>query len=201
MAPKITFAVTYWKRDAALVPKCEAALKALYPAAQIVLIEDSARLKLAQNGGQWTERWMTQAMATSPDIVIKLDPDTRAVKTCMTLPKFDIFGQTAPVGTYFPKSDGIVCGGAIGFQAAAVQKILDSKLLSDAKYTQKPYWTEERRFGTPREHIALQDPIVHDIAQRLNLSEGAWDGLDLMMSWEPSRPFKPNSTFVHPVKD
>jgi hypothetical protein len=202
MAPKLFFAMNYCERDKTLASKSMSACQKLYPNDLVVGIPDTPRLKLAQFGGQWTQRWMEAALADAEaEIIIKIDPDTRALKACRAFPTTDIFGQLAPEGTYYPKSNGIICGGAIGFTRAAVQKIVDSKLLLDPKYTQKPYWTEERRFGTPREHIALQDPIVHDIAQRLNLSEGAWDGLDLMMSWEPSRPFQKTATFVHPVKE
>ena len=200
MAAKVTFAITYWKKDAALAQKSAAALKLLYPTAQVLVIEDSPRLKLAEFGGQWTERWMTQALATGADVIVKVDPDTRALRPA-SFPTADIFGMTSPMGTYYPKSTGILSGGAIGFQAAAVEKILASGLLRDVKYTTKPYATEERRHGIPREQIALQDPIVHDIATRLSLNEGQWPGLHIKFSWEPAQKAPANATFAHPVKD
>lgn len=200
MALKVCFVMTYCERDASLTAASAAALKSLYPDATVLVIDDSTtRLKLAPNGGQWSQRWMSQALASGADIIVKLDPDTRAVKVA-SFPAEDVFGMQAPEGTYFPQSSGVISGGAIGFQAAAVQKILDSGFLLDAKYTEKPYATEERRFGHPRPTVILQDPIVGDVAQRLGLSQGVWEGLDIHFSWEPPVPFRKDATFVHPVK-
>ena len=201
MAAKITFAITYWQKDAALAQKSAAALKQIYPTAQVLVIEDNPHLKLAQFGGQWTERWMKAALATEADVIIKLDPDTRATNAVTTFPTTDVFGQEAPVNTYWPKSSNILCGGAIGFQAAAVQKIVASGFLLDSKYTQKPYVTEERRFGTPRETISLQDPIVADVVQRLSLTTGNWPGLSIKFAWEPAVAPPKDAIFVHPVKE
>jgi hypothetical protein len=199
---KITFAMTFCARDAALAKINAARLQALYPAATVLAIDDNnTQLKLAGHAGQWTERMMQQAMATSPDIVIKLDPDTKPLVAVSVFPTSDVFGQMAPVGTYYPKSTGIISGGCIGFQAAAVSKILASGLLTNAKYNEKPYACEERRYGYPRATVVLNDPIVSDVVKQLGLSEGVWEGLDLMMSWEPTRAFKANATFVHPVKE
>lgn len=201
MTPRLTFAMTYCDRDAALAQKSADAVRTLYPSAQIVLIEDHPRLKLAHFGGQWTERWMQAALATDANIIVKLDPDTRAMRTVTHFPMALVFGQMAPMGAYYSKSDGIILGGAIGFKRFLVEKIVDSALLQDARYTEKPYAREERRFGDPKEVIAMQDPIVADILQRLDVFQGVWDGLDLMMSWEPVRSFRQTATFVHPVKD
>lgn len=195
----LCFAMTHCDRDASLAGISSAALKSLYPGATVLVIEDKPRLKLPLFSGQWTKRWMEKAMATGADIVVKLDPDTRAMRTVSNFPASDVFGQLAAKGDYFPNSDGILSGACIGFQAAAVKRILDSGILTDAKYTQKPYWAAERRYGTPWEGISLQDPIVADVMQRLNLASQCWEGLDLMMSWEPPRPFRKDATFVHPV--
>lgn len=200
MTLTVTFAMTHTIRDAALAQKSSDVLKALYPDSPVLVIEDKPRLKLAASAGQWTERWMQAALGTRADIVVKLDPDTRA-KRVATFPSSDVFGQVAPKGTYWPESDGILSGGAIGFQRAAVQKILDSGLLRDVDYRVKPYYYSEPRFGTPQVTIALNDPIVDDIARRLSLSRAHWDGLDLHYSWESARPFRADATFVHPVKD
>lgn len=200
-ANKLTFVMNYTQRDAALSLKSAFALKTLYPGVEVILIEDSPRLKLPQFSGQWTDRWMKAALLTDADIIIKLDPDTRATKAAASFPTTDIFGQQAPLGTYFPKSTGIICGGAIGFQRAAVQKIVDSGFLLDPKYTVKPYLTEERRFGTPRETVSLQDPIVADIAQRLGLKSGDWPGLHIKFQWEPPVVAPKDALFAHPVKE
>lgn len=201
MAPRLTFAMTYCDRDAALAQKSADAVRALYPDASVIVIEDNPRLKLAQFGGQWTERWMQAALATDANIIVKLDPDTRALRTVTHFPMALVFGQMASVGTYHPNSEGMILGGAIGFKRFLVEKIVDSGFLRDAKYTKEPYVREERRFGDPKEMVAMQDPIVHDITQRFGLSEGVWDGLDLMMSWDEARPFRQNATFAHPVRN
>ncbi len=199
--PKITFAMTYCERDAALVNKSQAALESLYPEARVIVIADNPRIKLPGFQGQWTERWMKAALATDADIIVKIDPDTRAMRVA-TFPTEDVFGQMAPTGAYYPNSNGIISGGAIGFQQAAVQKIVDSGFLRDTKYDVKPYATEERRFGTPRETILLQDFITHDVAERLNLTKGDWPGLHLKFSWEADQNVHPkNATFIHPVKE
>jgi hypothetical protein len=193
----LCFAITHCDRDASLAELSAAALKSLYPDAHIVVIEDKPRLKLPQFSGQWTQRWMEEAVATGADIIIKLDPDTRA-KNVAAFPEFDIFGQVSPDGTY-PQMSGIICGACIGFQKAAVEKILSSGFLLDAKYSEKPYAATERRYQ-PWETVSLQDPIVHDVAQRLGLSQGSWAGLSIKFSWDAHKDAHPrNATFVHPV--
>lgn len=199
MALNITFVVNYYDRDAALVADCVAALNHFYPAATVLQIEDNPPLKTPDKAGQWTERWMTQAAATSPDIIIKVDPDTRALRAVTSFPTTDIFGQLAPEGTYFPGSSGIISGGCIGFKASAVTAILNSGLLRDMRYSAKPFACVERRFGLPQSWIVLNDPIVHDVAQRLSLTEGIWDGLSLKHSWDADKTHPADATFIHPA--
>jgi hypothetical protein len=197
---KVCFVMNFCSRDSALAPKSAAALKSLYPTATVLTIEDNPPLKTPDKAGQWTERWMQAAMGDDPDIIIKLDPDTRALKAVQSFPTAEVFGQVAAPDTYFKGSNAIISGGCIGFQAEAVKKILDSGFLRDEKYTKAPYAVEERRYGKPRPMIALNDPIVDDIAQRLKLTKGAWIGIDIHYSWEPARPFRKDATFVHPVR-
>jgi hypothetical protein len=142
---------------------------------------------------------MTQAITTGADIIVKVDPDTRATNLA-TFPSADVFGFLAPNGIYSPKSSGIFCGAAIGFQSSAVEKILSSGHLTDQKYTRKPFVTPERRYGHPREVIALQDPIVADVVSRLRLTTANWPGLHIRFSWDRPVPPPSGATFIHPVK-
>lgn len=203
MATKLAFAINFCHRDADNAEKSAAAVTAIYPSASVIMIDDeTTKLKLPPNAGQWTQRWMTQALATDADILFKIDPDTRALVAATSFPTADVFGQQSTLGTYYPKSPvTIICGGCIGFQKTAVEKILESGLLLNEKYNVAPYAYAERRYGTPRQTVILNDPIMDDVILQLGLTKAVWAGLDLMMSWEPARPFKPNSTFVHPVKD
>jgi hypothetical protein len=202
MATKLAFAINYCQRDAALAQNSAVAVKRYYPDASVVLIDDSkTSLKLPPNAGQWTQRWMTQALATGADIVIKIDPDTRAMRTAMSFPTADVFGQPSVVGTYYPKSPAtILYGACIGFQKAAAEKIVASNLLLNTKYNEKPYVCEERRYGTPRFDVILNDPVMDDVTAQLGLSKAAWSGLDMKNSWDADRTHSPNATFVHPVR-
>lgn len=192
----ICFVVTYCKRDAHLVDACKESLKVYDDRCVLTFCDEPLRLKVPPQAGRWTERWMEHALDLG-DIIVKVDPDTRAMRKA-SFPITDIFGQFAQKDDYHPDSTGVLMGGAIGFQRDAVKKILDSGFLRDEKYNEPPYLVEERRY-VPKETVILNDLIVHDIAQRLGLSEGAWEGLDLMMSWEPFRPFHKGATFIHPV--
>jgi hypothetical protein len=194
----ITFAITSYQ-DAALATKTAAALKALYPNATIVRASDLPphRLKLPQFSGQWTERWMKGALATPADIIVKIDPDTRAYNAVATFPTTDIFGQIAKNGVYY-NLKGVIHGAAIGFKRSAVEKIVESGLLTSVKYTVKPYVTSRDSTET----ISLQDPIVHDIALQLGLTMGAWPGLSIRTRWDDATTVdKSKVTFAHPVKD
>jgi hypothetical protein len=192
---KLTFALTSYQ-DADLALKSIAALQRTYPGAAILHLSDlQVRLKLPQFAGQWTERWMKAALATDADIIVKVDPDTRAYAAAQW-PGEDIFGQRAVNGTYW-NVKGVLHGAAIGFKRSAVEKIVSSGLLRDVKYTKHPYVTSRDEAET----ISLQDPMVHDIAQRLGLTEGEWDGLAIRTKWDTAPVIDERKTFIHPVKD
>ncbi len=195
----MTFAITTYQEPAELVAKSVAALKASYPDASIVQLSDLPpnRLKLPQFAGAWTLRWMEASLKTNADVIVKVDPDTRAYKAVTEFPKTDIFGQVAKNGVYY-NLKGVIHGAAIGFQRSAVQKIVDSGLLFDKKYTASPYlYTRDEK-----EAISLQDPIVHDVAIRLGLTMGSWDGLQIQTRWEQIEKVDTSKvTFAHPVKD
>jgi len=195
----ITFAITSYQEPAELVAKSVAALKTLYPDASVVQLSDLApnRLKLPQFAGTWTLRWMQAALATNADVIVKIDPDTRAYKAVTTFPTADIFGQIAKNGVYY-NLKGVIHGAAIGFQRSAVQKIANSGLLLDKKYTALPYVFSRDE----KEAISLQDPIVHDVSIRLGLTTGSWEGLQIQTRWEQIKKVDTSKvTFAHPVKD
>lgn len=200
---KLAFAINYCGRDAALAQKSAAAVRQLYPTASVVLIDDSeTNLKVPPNAGQWTQRWMTQALATGADIIFKIDPDTRAMKAVTTFPTADVFGQPSVARTYYPTSPTtIIYGACIGFQKAAAEKIVASNLLLNAKYNEKPYVCEERRYGTPRFNVILNDPVMDDVITQLGLTKATWAGLDMKNSWDVDQHVHPHSaTFIHPVR-
>ena len=197
---KLTFVLTYWKGDRDIHAKCVESLTKAYPTAQIKVLCDTDRLKTGKNAGRWTKRWMERALKTGADIIIKVDPDTRAQVPATSFPDFDIFGQISADNAYFPGSRGVMEGGAIGFKASAVKAILDSGKLLDERYESAPFVPEPPRFGTPKPRIILQDPIVHAVAMQLGLKEGPWPGLDLKMHWETGTHSK-DALFIHPVKE
>lgn len=195
---KLTFAISSWQKDADLAPKAIESLKKAYPDAVIVHCVDVPpnRIKLPQFAGAWTERWMKAALETAADIIVKVDPDTRAYVRATEFPKEDIFGQVSDPGTYW-HIEGVIFGAAIGFQRSAVEKIVASGLLNDKKYTVHPYLFDREEDTT----VSLQDPIVHDIGLRLQLSSGKWTGLQMHTRWgDPVRDAE-KYTFVHPVRE
>jgi hypothetical protein len=182
----LTFAINSCKYDAALVPLCTAALTKLYPNAKIVVVPDLApnELKLPAHAGAWTERWMQQALAASTDgIIVKLDPDTRAYNAITSWPTQDAFGQIAGPKVYPGVKGSVIFGACIGFQRAAVAKIVQSQILLDAKYTVAPYLFTEFRSGREKRQISLQDPIMADVISRLGLSTGTLPNLYMGLSW------------------
>lgn len=192
----LTFAITSYE-DSDLAVKSIAALRKLYPTATIVFLSDLPpnRLKLPQFCGAWTERWMKAALGTDAEIIVKIDPDTRAFVAATEFPGADIFGQIAKNGIYYSVK-GVIHGAAIGFQRSAVEKIVQSGLLLDKKYTVQPYVTNRDL----RETISLQDPIVHDVAVRLGLTMAAWDGLHIRTRWDNEEQMDVSKFyFAHPV--
>ena len=190
----IAFAITSY-RDGELALRSIAALRLVYPESRITHIQDEPRLKLPQFAGRWTERWMRACLLGDLTTLIKLDPDTRCLRRA-SLPDGDLWGQVAPPHVYWGV-EGVLYGGAIGFKREAAQKIVDSGLLLDEKYTVKPYVFE--RNG---EWLSLQDPIVHDVAQRLGLHETPWSEVYMALSGKRLRNIDVTKfAFVHPVTE
>jgi hypothetical protein len=124
------------------------------------------------------------------------------LKAATSFPTADVFGQQSILGTYFPQSPTtIICGACIGFQAASAEKIVNSGLLLNAKYNSAPYAYAERRYGTPRQTVILNDPIMDDVITQLGLTKAVWTNLHLQMSWEPATKIPAGTTFAHPVKE
>lgn len=188
----VGFAMTTYQ-DGELAKKSIRALREFYPKSPVVLCSDEdERLKLPELCGAWTERWMKGCMKTDADIIVKLDPDTRAYNRVSEWPESDVFGVWAPIGVYAALgAPHTIYGAAIGFQRHGVKRILDSGLLRDSKY-KKFAW----------EGVSIQDPIVTDIVKTLGLSVSPWSGLHIRTKWDGLGEFdKKKVAFAHPVRD
>jgi hypothetical protein len=171
----LTFALTSYVYDHEKAVKTVADLRRNYPRAEIVHLNDDPpnRLKLPQFAGRWTERWMEAALATSADIIIKVDPDTLVIRPLADFPEADMFG----VASKRRLCKGVILGGAYGFRRSAVEKIVGSRLLLDGKYTSTAsmdYIFCEYRPGRKLEILSLQDPIVFDVVTLLGLTTAPW---------------------------
>ena len=189
----LTFAMTTYK-DVELARKSIKALKEFYPKASIVLCNDEIEhLKVPEKCGAWTERWMKKSMETEADIIVKVDPDTRAFNSLWghdRMPDADVFGVVAPNWVYAALgATGVLYGACIGFRRTAVKAILDSGFLHDPKYKTFAY-----------EGQSIQDPIVTDVVKRLGLSIGYWKNLHIRTRFDGLGTFDRNKvTFAHPV--
>jgi hypothetical protein len=193
---KLAIALTTYNEPKHEVVLLVKQLKKLYPAATLLQFDDKAsRLKLPKFGGQWTLRFLTAFLATDCDVLVKIDPDTEARRAVTTFPDADLFGNCVV---------GQVLGGAMGFSRAGAQKIVDSGVLSDAKYkapafTYQRYMGKNLKPGEPYNSAAIscQDKIMADVITRLNLKTAQWDEVLVFAEWWA----KPNSgdyAFVHP---
>lgn len=198
---KVAFAVNSYEKDRELALRTIDALQKVYPDSPIIHVLDEPRLKFPQFCGQWTERWMRQTLATGADVFVKIDPDTRAYRKA-DFPDAEMFGQTAPPDAYWG-IEGVTMGGAMGLSRQATQRILDSNLLRDEKYSKAPYCTHPAsqfaRVKGEIKIISLQDPILADVAKRLGITPAKWDGLHMKFCWEPLGEVNETATFVHPV--
>lgn len=196
---KFTWVMTYCDADRLLKDRSVEAMKRLYPDADGIVLYDRPdfSLKVPEWFGFWTQRWMYAALECKNDIIVKIDPDTRAVNAVTEFPETDIFGYTAPKNTYWPGSKAIICGAAIGFYRDVVERIIYSGDLRDDKYSFAPYASE---MGTPAKPVSLQDAITADVIKRHGFTTGDWPGLHIRFSWDKPEFAPPTATFVHPVR-
>jgi hypothetical protein len=178
------FAINVYQNEAQATA-LSAKLKALYPESQISLISDEgpSHLKTADKAGQWTERWLKAfiaQLAPQANVCIKVDPDVAAVKAVTEFPVADIFGPLM----IFPDGASLVYGIAMGITRQAAQKILDSGLLRDAKYTAEGFTYVNSR-GV---RVSCQDLITADIIRRLNLKVAEWQDVHAHAKQPPRNP-------------
>jgi hypothetical protein len=187
-SPRLTFVMTYCSADEHLVELSVGALHRLYPQATIIALFDEGNLKRNAKSGEWTQRMFQRALETDADIIVKIDPDTRAFAPVSDWPREDVFGQMSPDWVYRGCGvHNVIFGACIGFQRAALQKILDSGYLLDRSYV----WKGD----------STQDPIVAEAIRRLNLSVGHLPNLRIKTRWEKLGDFDQKGvTFAHPVR-
>jgi hypothetical protein len=188
----VTFAMTTF-HEGVLVDKSVKALREFHPKSTIVVLHDEeTNLKVPELRGTWTANWMLTALATDADIIVKVDPDTRAYNTVSKWPESDVFGEIAPNWVYAGLgATNVVFGACIGFKRSAVKKILDSGYLLDKQY---------EKFA--HKGVSIQDPIVTDVINRLGLSIGHWSGLHMRTRFKEIGTFdKKQVAFAHPVRN
>lgn len=135
---------------------------------------EGRRIKLFKYGGLWLDRQFRVLLNNSTsDYVIKLDPDAILQGKISEFPNADISGSLIVRANKL-----VVDGGCRIYSKEAIQKIMDSKLLKDAKYSSDSIYGY-RRFSKPylNEHeleedayISSEDQIMGDLIQRLGLS-------------------------------
>jgi hypothetical protein len=196
-AIKLAITFTKYNEPEQEVNALASKLKQLYPDATLLQFDDKTqRLKLPQHGGQWTLRFLTAFIATDCDVLIKIDPDTEARRAATKIPNADLFGNLVA---------GQVLGGAMGFSRAGAQKIVESGVLTDAKYqgqafTYARYTGKNLRPGEPswdKLLISCQDKILADVVTRLNLKTAQWDEISVWAEWW-AKPGSGDYAFVHP---
>ena len=160
-------------------------LKRVYPEASVVLVGDGpvapflkpaamalgARFKEGEEikqdlskRGLWTERWLRAGLESGADLIMKIDPDT-GIFARAEFPEAQLFGEKIgdPVGVH---------GGCLGIRKETAQRIVDSGLLLDEKYSAAEYSYRHRSGVT----MSLQDRIFADVLGRLSIVPEAWTG-------------------------
>jgi hypothetical protein len=180
---QLSFAITTYKDNSDLAISD---LTRFYPGAYVFKFNDCVEhLKTPDQAGKWTERYLRAFLASDADILIKIDPDTAVLRPAVNFPTSDMFGECVL---------GFPLGGAIGYSRVGAQKIVDSNLLQDAKYTTKDY-TYSWKGG---EQVSCQDKIMRDIVNRLSLSVAVWNEVCVRMSHLDSTMPTKDYAFVHP---
>jgi hypothetical protein len=217
--------VLHTYKDQERAKKRITSLRTLYPSSPVIAIADGVddadyaafckdnkvqytlgdRLKLPEFSGKWTERWMRAYLdQTDAPLVIKLDPDTGVFKALASFPGADVFGKYS----YLTNSDLEMLGGCVGFTRRAVEKILDTKMLGQYRFSLAGYTyprfapnrllpgegPEERQF------ISVQDRIVSYIVKHLKLSLADWPQVAVECGGRPSLA-PADFAFVHPYLD
>lgn len=193
------------------------ALRNIYPELRIISISDGVkdteyemfcnknkvdyilgdRIKLPEFSGQWTKRWLKASM---DDLIIKLDPDSMAIKSLSSIPDSDVFGHILTL-----HSRSVVLGGVFGIRGNAAQKILNSGILDDKKFTTNAYayprfCKEGIKYGEDLEEdwVSSQDQIMCDVIKQLNLSIAEWNEVLVKDGCYVVNP-DDRYAFVHPV--
>jgi hypothetical protein len=103
-------------------------IRSVYPNSVLQLNDDRVdHLKSPKNGGAWTHRYLTSAVSSGCDHIIKVDPDTEILSAVENLPTQDcIFCRVREV-QIGDRLFRIPAGGALGFTRGAAQHIVDEK--------------------------------------------------------------------------
>jgi hypothetical protein len=170
-----------------------------YAQINTVTYVEGGRLKPRTFGGQWTQRYLNLFLQQSTaDVLIKVDPDSYIHRAFTDLPESlqaDLFGnlKTNHLGQVQ------VRGGCVGYQRAAVQKLVESNLLLEAKYRDATRYSYRRKPDDPL--LSLQDAIMADVAQQLQLQLHPWPEVRIYAGNE-APPANPGLQFAitHPMK-
>lgn len=140
------------------------------------------RLKPRTHGGQWTQRYLELFLARSDaTTLIKLDPDSFVYRAIANVPdsaSADLFGTLRV--NHLGQTQ--VRGGCVGYQRAAAQRLMASKLLLEDKYRDATRYSYRRKPEDPL--LTLQDAIVADVAQRLELKLFEWSEVAIVSGSE-----------------
>lgn len=184
----VTFVINYVQSNQPAAAALRGKLTSLYPAStNILMIEDNPRIKVVGHGGEWTQRWLTQALATDGDPIIKIDPDILVPRAVTSFPTADVFGHIL----IYADGSTHCCGGTFGISRACAQKIVDSKLLLDEKYL-APFYT----YVWNGETVAFQDRIFADVCKRLGIKMTRCSEMWMEFFQSPRDPKQ--HAFIHP---
>jgi hypothetical protein len=110
-------------------------IRSVYPNSVLQLNDDRVdRLKTPSNGGAWTHRYLTLAIESGCEHIIKVDPDTEILSAVQNLPTDDcIFCRVREVqmGDHLLR---VPAGGALGFTRGMAQRIVGGKYFLQDRY-------------------------------------------------------------------
>lgn len=194
----ICFAIHAFNEPPERVIKTVAALRWAYPGCQVIFIEDGGRhymiagvpsitgerLKTPENGGRWTNRYLSLFLAQSTfDILIKVDPDTEVIKPASNFPKGNvIFSSVYTHNLGHGRTWRVPHGGALGFTRDAAREILSMRTMLNPRFINNP------RYGQ------WNDVMLADVIE--------WRNMNLLERQDfacgPMKFIGPETTFTHP---
>ncbi len=157
------------------------------------------RLKPLINGGGWTYRYLyvgREIAKKHPYIkyLLQIEPETLFLKKIESdLPKEGIFTKVID-----NNNKTFIQGGAIGYNLAAVQTIVDSNLLLNKEFKQLKYGYKGEKDYFRNTHISCQDSIVYEVATRLKIPVANFDDFSCYPHFMKNK-IDYTKSVIHPV--